>query len=288
MKNRTLKLSILMLLVTACAQKKEGILEVDPTTAAVESATTLVSGVADDQSGSSFAVRTPSWKQQAILPIAFASGCSRAVYNTCQSGVKTETYSSCVPGLSNFTLNGSVTLTYSNSTCDLSAVGSYVTRTYDLDLSGPHGGELSVSSATQSDYRGTSYGGGGKLTVTNTGWNLEILGKRKVLSFKNEKLFDVSVRTTAPLVVTGSLSRGSRVINSGQLEVNHNVAGFTGLFVAQNLQWSNACCHPISGSFNVTWSGTKTGSATVTFQGCGQASVNENGQTRNIELSYCE
>ena len=287
MKNTLLLLPLVLL--AACAQQKAaGVADVDPTTAAVESATTIVSGVTDDQSGSSYAMISPNWKQQILLPAAFASSCMRPIYSSCVAGVRSDSFSDCSLGASNFSMSGSAALTYSTSTCDLSSVGSNVTRTYDVQIDGPHGGSLSISSNTASDYRGTSYGGGGKLTVTNAGWNLDILGKHKILTYKNTTLYSVSVRTLAPMTISGSLSRGSRLVTSGQLEVNHNIAGFTGVFVAQNLQWSNSCCHPISGGFNVTWSGTKTGTATVTFQGCGQAQVNENGQTRNIELSYCE
>ena len=284
-----IQLLILSFFLVSCAQKKAGLdTAVDPEAAVIESATSLISGMADDQVGSSFAVRTPNWKQEALLPIAFASGCSRAVYNTCQSGIKSEDYLNCSPGLSNFTLNGNVTLTYSNSICDMTSIGSSVTRSYDVNLSGPRGGELNISSSIKADYTGNNYGGGGRITVTNSGWNLDVLGKHKTLNFKNKTLYSVSARTISPLVITGSLSRASRVINAGQLEVNHNLAKFTAVFSPQNLQWANSCCHPIGGSLNVVWSGSKTGTASVTFQGCGQAQVNENGQTKDIELSYCE
>jgi hypothetical protein len=289
MRTQVIQLLVLSLLTVSCAEKKSSLDNVvDPETAAIESAVSLISGMADDQVGSSYAVRSEGWKQQALLPAAFASGCSRAVYNTCNSGVKSETYVSCTPGLTNFSLNGNVTLTYNNSVCDLNTVGATVTRTYNVNISGPRGGELTISSNSKQDYKGNNYGGGGKITVTNAGWNLDILGKHKVLTFKDKTLYDVSTRTVTPLVITGSLSRASRNINAGQLEVNHNKAGFSALFNPQNLQWNNSCCHPISGSLNVVWSGSKTGSATVSFQGCGQAQVNENGQTKDIELSYCE
>jgi hypothetical protein len=289
MKTQIIQILALSLLMISCAEKKASVDSVvDPETAAIESAVSLISGMADDQAGSSYAIISEGWKQQALLPAAFASGCSRAVYNTCSSGVKSETYLNCNPGLSNFSLNGNVTLTYNNSICDMNTLGANVTRTYNVKISGPRGGELSISSNSKSDYTGNTYGGGGKITVTNTGWNLDILGKHKVLSFKEKTLYDVSTRTVTPLVITGSLARASRNINAGELQVNHNKAAFSALFSPQNLQWSNSCCHPISGSLNVVWSGTKTGTATVSFQGCGQAQVNENGQTKDIELSYCE
>ncbi len=289
MKSTFFRISVIALFLAGCsAVKQSASTVVDPTTATVESVTSVISGVTDDQAGSSYAVRSQSWKTQALLPAAFASSCTRPVYNSCQSGARSASYVNCATGLSNVSLNGSISLNYSNSICDISSVGDSVTRTYSLDLSGPYGGDLNISSASQTDYNGHTYGGGGKLTTTASGWNLDVLGRRTTLSFNGKTLMDVSVRTTSPLGITGSLSRASRVINSGAIEVNHNVAQFTGVFTPQNIQWSNSCCYPISGGYNVTWSGSKTGTATVTFQGCGQAQVNENGQTKNITLSYCE
>lgn len=293
MKRPSIQILILSLtiapLFVGCGKKFENEISVDPEAAVIESATSLLGGMPDDQAGSSYARLSPvNWKKQLLLPEAFASGCSRPVYASCNSGVRSENYVNCNPGVSNYVLNGSAQLSYSDSVCGLSSNGDSVTRTYDVSISGPRGGELALSSATHSDYRGTSYGGGGKLTVTPAGWNLEVLGKRKVLSYKGQSLYDVSLRTLSPIQVSGSLSRSARQMTSGQLEVNHNLAQFTAVFTPQNLQWNNSCCHPVSGTLNVAWSGSKTGTATVTFQGCGQAEVNENGQTRDIEISYCE
>lgn len=287
---RVLILSLLLApLFTGCGKKLESEITVDPEAAVIESATAMLSGMADDQAGSSYARLSPvNWKQQLLLPEAFASSCSRPVYSSCVSGVKSESYVNCNPGISSYTMNGVVDLNYSSAVCSFSANGDTVTRTYDVTISGPRGGSLAISSANKADYRGTSYGGGGQLTVTPAGWDLAILGKHKNLSYKGRSLYDVSLRTLTPIQVSGSLSRSSRQMTAGQLELNHNLAQFTAVFTPQNLQWNNTCCHPVSGSFNVAWSGTKTGTATVTFQGCGQAEVNENGQTRDIEISYCE
>jgi hypothetical protein len=152
-----------------------------------------------------------------------------------------------------------------------------VTRTYDYDISGPYGGVLSVTSD-----------GGGRLTKTAGGWSVEILGKHKELTFRGRKLVDLSISTPTALQVTGSLSRQSRVINSGSYQVVHNLAGFTAVYVPQNLTYESSCCHPVSGSLSVTFTGSVTGSGSVTFNGCGQASLTRNGQTQDIGLNYCE
>lgn len=155
-------------------------------------------------------------------------------------------------------------------------------------MSGIRGGNLSTSSTTSTDYKNQSYGGGGRLTTTTNGWNLEILGKHKSLNVSGVELANISLRTLSPLLVTGSLSRINRTVSGGQIEVNFNKATTTAVVHPLNLQWSNSCCHPISGSMSLTWSGSKSGTSAVTFQDCGQATIIENGQERNIELSYCE
>lgn len=280
----------LSLILAACAeQDTQSDSTVDPAEVSVESAVALISGINDEQAGSAFAVRTPvNWKQAVLLPQAFASNCLRAVYSPCVSGVRSAQYSSCSAGLANYSMNGNVALSYSNSTCDLGSLGASVNRTYAVTVEGPRGGQLLVTSQSRADYNNQTYGGGGRLTTTVNGWNLEVLGKHKTLSYRGRTLFDVSIRTLSPIAVTGSLSRASRNVNSGQLQVNHNLAKLTSTITPQNLQWNNSCCHPISGSLAVSWTGSRTGSATVTFSSCGQAELSSNGQTQNITLSYCE
>jgi hypothetical protein len=38
----------------------------------------------------------------------------------------------------------------------------------------------------------------------------------------------------------------------------------------------------------VTYSGSITGSGTVTFKGCGQASIEKEGVSEDVGLTYCE
>jgi hypothetical protein len=158
-----------------------------------------------------------------------------------------------------------------------------------LSIVGPRGGTVTNASSTSSDYTGASYGGGGRLTKTASGYDLDILGKHKSLTYNSKSIFNISIRTLSTMQVTGGLSRSSRTLNGGQLQINHNLAKFTATIVPTNLQYSNTCCHPISGSLALTYSGSKTGSATITFSsGCGVASKTENGQSSQVELSYCE
>jgi hypothetical protein len=271
-------------LLTACAkQKAESDSTVNAVNASVEGGITTVDALVDDQAGSTFAASLRSSPTlyaeklfNQILPPAYAVSCARAIDQSCSAGERQISFSSCdLPRGHRF--SGWIKLNYSSATCSLANTGEQVTRTYDYDISGPYGGVLSVTSD-----------GGGRLTKTAGGWSVEILGKHKELTFRGRKLVDLSISTPTALQVTGSLSRQSRVINSGSYQVVHNLAGFTAVYVPQNLTYESSCCHPVSGSLSVTFTGSVTGSGSVTFNGCGQASLTRNGQTQDIGLNYCE
>lgn len=297
-----MKLSNLLLVIlvgsviglTGCGKKDLSASSVSsPAADALEAGITSVSGIADDQNGSTFAMQTKindryEFLASAFFPKAYALGCSRAVTQACSSGVRTITYADCEMGARVFSLSGSVTLTYSSNSCAMISTGDSVTRTYDYTISGPHGGSLTMSSANHFDYRGNTIGGGGKLTRTSSGYDLDILGKHKVLKKNGSSLADITVRTIQPLEVTGGLARAGRQVNNGILEVNHNLSKFTARYTASNLVWSAQCCHPTSGTMSVTYTGSLTGSATVTFDGCGTATLEKDGTQTNIDLSYCE
>ncbi len=300
MKSSTLKITVLslMLALAACGKRNQTddnsaqSLSVDPVEASVESGLTMISGMADEQAGSSYAQMTSQQKgsvwQMLLGPQALADACTRAYFQTCNSGVKEANYNACLVSGTSRSITGSVDLSYSHTSCTLSTNGDSVTRTYDLEISGPRGGVVSHQSAVASDYRGSSYGGGGRITKTNAGWDLEVLGRHSQMQYRSREVFNVSTRTLSAMQITGSLSRSGRTVTGGQLEVNHNLSKFTSVIVPSNLQWTNSCCHPTSGSLSVTYSGSKSGSATVTFQGCGSATVDQGGQQQQIELSYCE
>jgi hypothetical protein len=268
----------------------------DPVEYVVESGVSMLSGVADDQTSATYAGYSSKMRnQKSIWSVLFgesavANNCLRAFQSTCISGVQSATYSNCNPIGTSRTLNGSVTLSYSHMSCTLTTVGDSVNRTYDLSIFGVRGGQIQHSSNLASDYRGPgmSYGGGGKLTRTAIGWDLEILGRHSNLQFRDRELMNVSVRTLSPVAVTGALSRQNRTMNGGAIEVNHNLAQFTTTMVPSNLRWSNSCCHPVSGSLALSFSGSKTGSAAVTFQGCNSIQLDRDGQTSLITMSYCE
>ena len=271
---------LLCVFLSACGKKAE--LD-DSVGDSVESAVTTVGGILDEQSGGGFAVESTE--------ATFAVCSGRAVDASCSGAIRSASYAGCSLGLGLFTLTGSVSLTYSSDaicTAGLGNVGDYVIRTYDLAVMGPRGGTLRRFTSAHTDYEGDSISGGGKLTRTAGGYQVEVLGNTRVLSVGGTDVFDISVRTTSPISATG-LPRASRTLNGGALEIIHNLAEYTATWVPANLSWSAGCCYPTSGSATISFSGSKSGTATVQFTGCGAATVsNEDGATKELTFTNCE
>lgn len=283
MKKLILILSAMCLI--SCAEDEDEV-SVTDSTAIANAASTSFSAMADEQVGATMA-RLDKSLMDFILPKAFAAACQRPFYATCNAGVRSTTFDAC--DVFGGTLSGSATLTYTDNGCDLSTSGDAVTRTYDLEVTGPLNGVIKLSSDGAADYKNDNYDGGGRLERTGSGWELDILGKHhSFVGPRGVEIYNVSVRTLSAIGITGGLSRASRVMDGGQLEVNHNRAGFTALIVPSNLRWTANCCHPTSGSLAITYSGSKTGSATVTYGSCGTASITSGSETENLTLSYCE
>lgn len=293
-------LLILTVVTVACGKKLENetASEADTINDSAEVGIQVAGGMADDQAASSFATRmTPksgakyAWFEALVNP-ASAADCSRAASQSCDTatGVKLATYSNCAVGYGGiYKLNGYVSLDYSANSCSLN-VGENVSRTFDWTISGPRGRSLQHTSAHRSNYLGQSVGGGGQLSHTaSTQWQIDIAGKHVIAqSASGRSIFDISVKTSTPVVVSGSLDRSNRTIASGQIDVYHNLAKFTASFAPQNLVYSSTCCYPVSGSINVTYTGSVTGSGSITFNGCGSATLTRAGSAKNLDLSYCE
>jgi hypothetical protein len=187
-------------------------------------------------------------------------------------------FDACTIGAS--TLDGAVTLTFTRTAaCALLTDGDAVTRTADFTLTGPYGGTLTV----------TSPGGGQTVTRTAAGFDYTVGGMQRVLrSGGGRTLFDVSTRTTAPIVVTGS-TRTDLIIASGALEISHNVAGYKVTLTAQNLRWTPACNCASSGTLTGTVAGGRFDgkSASVTITGCGEADITLGDETEEVTLDRC-
>ncbi|HXJ20917.1 MAG TPA: hypothetical protein VMT03_11855 [Polyangia bacterium] len=223
-------------------------------------------------------LRGPLWRRAArtLLPTASAAACYPFTFSACASGVRTETFSSCTFGPT--TVDGNVTLAFSDSAGCALAVGDSVNRTADFTISGDYGGSLTV----------TSPGGGQTLTRTATGFDFAVGGIERVLmGLRNNELFDISTETTTPLSITGS--PGNLVIVGGTLVITHHLAGYAVSLTPNNLTWASTCNCAVSGSLSGTVSGGKDDgkSATVTLTGCGTADVTIDGDTESVTMDRC-
>lgn len=225
-------------------------------------------------------LRGSFWRRglETLLPSAQAATCGDATFSPCDAGRRTRAFTNCTLGTA--TLDGQVTLAFSQAPlCAIVTAGDAITRTADFTLTGLYGGTLAV----------TSPGGGQTLTKTATGFTYAVAGMERVLKGPaGRTLFDVSTRTTAPIVVTGT-SRGDLVIVSGGLEVTHHLAGYAVTLTPSNLAWRSTCNCAVSGGLTGTVAGGKHDgkSAAVTLTGCGEADVTIAGVTESITLDRC-
>ena len=120
-----------------------------------------------------------------LLPKAYGDSCWLEGFGACMAGVETRTLANCSIGP--LTLNGTVTLTWSDPSCVFVATGDTVTRTGDFLVSDDQGAALAI----------TSPGGGQELIVNGTGYSYRVPGMERVATTSDgTKLFDIS---TGPL-----------------------------------------------------------------------------------------
>lgn len=280
--------------LSACGSADEGN---DATSAADESIqaglSALSGAVNSGNDGStSFASIKPTLYEKLLSGLTVEAAVSTcgipARSDSCSSGVKSASYSNCSVGRQ--TYSGDVTLNFSDSSCSMSSINDYVVRTVDLSRTGFFNSTITTSSADHLDYRGNTIGGGSKLTRTGIGsLSLRMLGVRKLRTrATGASVYDIQSRTTSDLQLVGTWD-GNRTIQSGSLEVIHNLAQYTATFSFDNVQYNKAtCCYPTSGSISVAYSGSVSGNATVTFASCGVATIVNNGVTKNLNLAGCE
>lgn len=213
-----------------------------------------------------------------VIPSAYAATCWEPTFSACSTtGTRTKDFAGCMIG--GATLEGTVTLTFSQPLCTVLTAGDAVTRTADLTLTGRYGGTLEI----------TSPGGGQTLTKTAEGFNYSVGGMERVVTTAGGRtLFDLATRTTAPIVVTGS-SRADLKIVSGSFEIDHKVAGYKVTLTAENLAWTSNCNCASSGTLNGVVTGGKHDgkTASVMITGCGEADVTIDGDTESVTMDRC-
>lgn len=306
LRKQNLCLGILaMTLISSC--RKHAITGAEPLSEAdvglrdaVELVVSAANGVADDEAVAGYSVQPP-----VLAPVPVASCTVRASSQACVAERRQATYSACDIG--SVSLNGGSSVNASlplkmsgwvrldftetdlSLLCDL-AIGESVTRTQDLTFLGVRDGSLRVTSENRVDYRGQSYADGVKLRRGGGSLELTIFGISRILTGASlQTLSDLSLRTLTPVTLGPNLARGFRTMNGGSFELSHQGLRMLDMVVPNAVAWEKAdCCFPTSGSLSMTLSGKLTGNAVVSFTGCGTATIQRDGQFRNLVFSSCE
>lgn len=187
------------------------------------------------------------------------------------------------------------TVTDGTPDCTLD-IGETVTITGTTTHSGPVPGTLIRSTLNLPVFNlDVPVVGGGTYITRNgsTSLAMTILNKNVRQNLLNgASNVDVSVQTRdaavppnlTDLYITGSGARGSRSV-TGTVSAYHNGKQFSATYLFTNVTWGDAnCCWPTSGSATVTYSGSESGSESISFSGCGAVNIGGAG----AELRYCD
>lgn len=211
------------------------------------------------------------------------SGC---VANGAESSISL-TFQECRVANTFAIANGQVKYTFNNSSCSLANDQDAVNREFDIDLKKLYRASLKLSTARHENYKGEMLGGGGVLTNTANGWEIEVLGRyHQLKSASGRVLADVSVSSEGKFLVTRTGS--GRTVSGGKLVIDHNLAKYTAAFSPRSLTWDNSCLCPVFGLVDIAFSGSKSGAGSLEFVSCGVAKVlKPDGSTRKIEMPRC-
>ncbi len=213
-----------------------------------------------------------------LLPEAVAATCGASTFGACSSNTIVRNFNGCTIG--SYVLTGTVSMSWSGGTnCTLNAqsqfirmVPNYTVAKNNMTLTTTKSGTTGIT---------LTAGAANNWTYSNDGIN-------RTLRYNGTALLSLNTRTTSALAVTGS-ARTGRVLNGGTLEVVNNTSGESCTFQPNSVTWPANCNCATSGS----WVGncSSIGSITMTFSGCGLATLNytENGSAVNktVALDRC-
>jgi len=222
-------------------------------------------------------------------PIDLQPGeCAPLVQASCQNNVRFAVYDQCkIPGKES-TLKGIASLKYTHPSCDIFNSGDSVISTYGISIKAVNGYSVLLSSLEHLTFTGEKIGGGGVLTKDGPQWNFELKGKRiVVLNPKGIKRADYSQRTLEP-VIFGSGIYSDLYVQSGTLQVDHNLEKMSVIYKLNEVNWDASCCHPIAGKLSIEFKGAYTGFAVAEYESCGVVQLNMNGELKALKLKSCE
>lgn len=301
-----------------------------PTTAyqTQQYAVTQVENAAGQSEGTTAAVAAKQHvhKLTSRLGVARTTCPTTLVLPACSNGVSNFNFNSCTEADSSgdsFTLTGTFSLNVTNaatgaadnSACtgltqsqaalpigDSAAVSLNFTAVVNSFQAAPKFNGMQVSENTQptTAWDGTALPNGGQgIVVSTTSANrvLTINGVQDEVIAPHGSVWINNI-TQGQLTVTGTLTAGNRTIVNGSTLISwDNLNKFKVIHAAGNdpsgnpVTWGNPqCCHPTSGQFTSTYSGSMKGTSTLTFANtpCGAAVfVDTNNQSTTLTLPSC-
>jgi hypothetical protein len=219
-----------------------------------------------------------------------------AARSACSSSSDTITFNGCTVAGGAVSVTGSSTEVFTGSgasTCTVPvATGNTVRRTSSgVTLTLAIGATLLTDTAGGTAWDGTVIPATGTL-ISNTAGTRTITidgTHRKLTGPKGRTWFDHFVTSTGGLTVTGTRISPPRVV-TGSARLYHNLAKYTANNTFNSVSWgSSSCCYPTAGSISSTFTGSKTGSTTLTFSNtCGAATfVDTDGTSSSVTLTQC-
>lgn len=302
-----------MTLVLGCKgleKKSNANSEVDSETFTAESAVSVVNSVLNDAEQSN-AYADSAQTRLNLIPNAYAASCGLSRFTPSvgsadcggTTGDKTvnSIFASCTAGSSDeYVLQGTVILTFNSpATCAswiqglaLPTSGSVTRTTSGFTRINPNGSRVNTDSASHLNYLGQTISGGVTTAFGVGSRSVSVNGLHRVrTSNSGYRVYDHSVTSVTPLIVTGTRITGNREITSGTVRVDHNLARYSTTANFTGLRWDTSCCHPTSGSIIFNLTGTKSGSLELDFGSgsCGEVFISKNGASpERLSVGNCE
>lgn len=226
----------------------------------------------------------------------FSSACDYATArSSCSSSSDTLTWSGCTLQSGTVTLTGGWTSVYTgtnSASCGLPLVaGETVTRTSsDVTTTLASGATISTNTNSRITWDGTTIPSTGEVTSKSGGNRTVVINGINIIkkSPHGTIQYDHSI-TSNGLVFTGGRATHDRVV-SGSVTLYHNRAKFNAINVFNAVTYGDStCCYPTSGNITSTFTGSQSGTTTLTFTStCGYANFTDlDNSVNNIKLEHC-
>jgi len=208
--------------------------------------------------------------------------CTLEVDQTCNTSTDTQasTFSSCK--IAGFVIDGSSSIAYSP---EAACTASDTANAFVLS-SGEDASQTVNYTQTKSN---DEFSLVGTKTFDRNGSNIDLtLDLTKTYKRTGTTVYTQTIDTTGILNIN-SITRAGRILSgSFDIRIVHN-SDYTVDYTPNNVTWTSGCCHPTSGSFTISATGTivnATGSITFTST-CGDATVVINDATSTVNLGIC-